>query len=634
MGRTNVGVGVPQLYYPLPPGSIRLLRLNAQAPSTEAGALQVVQLGQTPPYYSLSHCWGTKPRTAQIQVDGHTLSISPDLAACIWRLRELAVEGSELGAPVNYIWIDNICINQDDIPERSSQVVLMGEIYSNSIKTLIWLGPHSNAASSAWGLIDKVYNAFRSQYPEAAALADIPVKAYSDFWHSRSELPDLDDESWIHLSEVLELTWFSRIWVVQEVVLSSEDPTIVHGDHCYPWHRLAWAATWLRQNGYARLSQIPAMVLNVDTMANLRRSRSRWPLDALMSITQTKFQATDQRDKVFALLGIAAESQDLSKLPDQLRPDYSVDVTEIYYKVAQFLLAQTQSLAMLTRARGTNFGLEGRFKRYDLDLPSWTPDWSDIDGFTRGIRTSFSCIHYLDTSKPVRLGFPEGYNASSGLALKLLSGPNEPVLRVKGMKLDQVTRVVPFNDRNFSKQEFVGIFRSKMPVVLKETMPLLVGRDVLAWATDLIKTTSAGQYYLSGRFWEQVMSDGLAYLYEILSQDQGLASLFLFQAGDDNAFAQLRSFSESGVSEEYAVLVRNFCFHRSFYVTSTGRMGLGPSDTRVGDIVCVIPGGDVPYVIRQNGSQWCLVGESYVQGLMDGEVARGHANEEEMLEFR
>lgn len=49
-------------------------------------------------------------------------------------------------------------------------------------------------------------------------------------------------------------------------------------------------------------------------------------------------------------------------------------------------------------------------------------------------------------------------------------------------------------------------------------------------------------------------------------------------------------------------------------------MGIGPSDSRIGGTVAIIPGGGVPYIIRQQGSSWVLVGESYIHGLMDGEA--------------
>lgn len=95
---------------------------------------------------------------------------------------------------------------------------------------------------------------------------------------------------------------------------------------------------------------------------------------------------------------------------------------------------------------------------------------------------------------------------------------------------------------------------------------------------------------------------------------------FISQSGDEKAMDVLWLFSDGGESEEYAVLARNYCFNRCFIMTSAGRMGIGPSDTCVGDTVAITFGGGVPYIIRPRGASWDFVGESYVQGLMNGEA--------------
>jgi hypothetical protein len=125
-------------------------------------------------------------------------------------------------------------------------------------------------------------------------------------------------------------------------------------------------------------------------MCNIRRSQTKWPLDALMSITQIKFHATDQRDKIYGLPGLAAECQDTSKLPVSLRPDYGISVAQVYQQVVRFLLENKCSLAILTRTRGPSGSLSRRQRQYDFtDLPSWVPDWSDFRVFNRAFGQVF-----------------------------------------------------------------------------------------------------------------------------------------------------------------------------------------------------------------------------------------------------
>lgn len=88
----------------------------------------------------------------------------------------------------------------------------------------------------------------------------------------------------------------------------------------------------------------------------------------------------------------------------------------------------------------------------------------------------------------------------------------------------------------------------------------------------------------------------------------------------------------------YAAEARHFCFNRSFFVTAAGRIGIGPSDTRLDDIVAVLPGSGVPFVIRsrENTGGWLIVGESYVDGLMGGEAIKSWEQgrlQKEILDF-
>ncbi|KAI1397310.1 heterokaryon incompatibility protein-domain-containing protein [Hypoxylon fuscum] len=130
-------------YRPLLFDSIRLLHINSDVLSPEPGWLEEVRLNEAPPYYSISHCWGNQNQNTAIQISNHTLHVAPDLAVGIQRLQELAAKDSEIHPPTEYIWIDKICINQKDTQELSSQVHLMGRIYSQAVRTLIWLGPES-----------------------------------------------------------------------------------------------------------------------------------------------------------------------------------------------------------------------------------------------------------------------------------------------------------------------------------------------------------------------------------------------------------------------------------------------------------------------------------------------------------
>ncbi|KAF5563844.1 het-6-heterokaryon incompatibility [Fusarium napiforme] len=612
------------VYRSLSPTQIRLIRLSPVIEDTVCGHLVETELVDAPPYHAISHAW-VPGISLKILPEINRVDLSNHLATCIHRLQRFGIENTHLSPRVTHIWLDSICINQDDVHERASQVAMMGSIYRQSIRTLIWLGEVSSPSIHlAWQLIDDIYAIFQKQNPLARSLSDIATRTYDNKSHIMAGLPPFDDPKWVHLKHLMELRWFSRMWIVQEVVLSRGDPIFLHGDCHYAWEPLGWAVGWLRRSGYLRLPQVPEQLRNIDTISNLRRSRTRWPLDALMSITQVKFHATDQRDKVYGVLGLSLECEDSSTLPEELRPDYTIDVATLYQRVARFLLRRNLSLAILTRARCMD-GTETRRQRvHNLDLPSWCPDWSDFKTYNEGLSTSLSWIEYSNILKPARFGFPKQYRAASGRELSFHGSggvfDRSSILRLGGFIADQVTHVHRFSFDSSSHKQTADSFDTAMAPVIKLGLSLTPLSDRLAWMRKFIQTTTASQHYLKGKSIDQSISDGAAWLHGFFERQEDILSILIKKTGKDSVKLEIQEASTDGNQEDFAALVRNFCFDRAFIMTTDGRMGIGPSNTCPGDTVSVILGGGVPYIIRASGKDWNLVGESYIDGLMEGET--------------
>lgn len=609
-----------KLYSHLDNGCIRLLCLHKDADSCQAGTLEVFALDEAPAYYALSYCWGSNHQHVSIQINTNILNVNPELYAGIRRLKQLSLESLELDQKVEYVWIDKICINQDDTREREVQVQLMGRIYSQSVRTVIWLGPDKLSCHSAWTLIDQIYDLFRSEYPAALSLTDMPMRLYSDSYHAASGLPNWDSTAWEELRTLLGLPWFTRIWVVQEVVLSSRDPFVVYGMHVHSWTRFAWTATWLRRSGYLRLTEIPKVVLNIDSIGNLRRSQVRWPLDVLLFDTSHKFHATDQRDKIFGLLGLAAETHDASNMPEALRPDYHLDVEAIYRKTALFLFQQKCSLSTMTRISAGCGSLMRDQRMHNLkSLPTWVPDWSD---FATRATPSLSWVSYSTTREPATLQFPQHYLASSGLPADFLDTVNDTTLRISGILADQVTQTIRFGSERLSKARLVESLALSITGVWKMAAPLIPKKGISTWVDHIIRVTTADQHELGGRDRDQVLKDGSAYLYEFILKD-GDGELAMEKPFAEPVIVNaIKELSEGGDPEAYAALAANYCFNRTFVITLAGKMGIGPIDSQSGDNVAILYGGQIPYIIRRREPDWALLGESYIEGLMSGEAIR------------
>jgi hypothetical protein len=102
--------------------------------------LEHAYLDDPPQYHALSYCWGDPHMTVPIQVNGKPKRVTTNLEAALRELRAQKIEK---------VWVDALCINQQDPTERGLQVMRMGLIYSRALKVLAWLGPEAENSTSA-----------------------------------------------------------------------------------------------------------------------------------------------------------------------------------------------------------------------------------------------------------------------------------------------------------------------------------------------------------------------------------------------------------------------------------------------------------------------------------------------------
>jgi hypothetical protein len=97
-----------------------------------------------PVYSALSYTWGDPTVTEEISVDGSPMQVTTNLKAGLKALRAQAILA---------VWIDALCINQEDILEREQQVLRMQTIYSKAAEVIIWLGPKTDDSALAMSRI-------------------------------------------------------------------------------------------------------------------------------------------------------------------------------------------------------------------------------------------------------------------------------------------------------------------------------------------------------------------------------------------------------------------------------------------------------------------------------------------------
>lgn len=226
-------------YQPLPnEDSIRIVEL---LPDKEGSQLRCLihtsRISDKENYEALSYVWGPSNFTEEIQCDDQVLPITESLKIALHRFR--------LRNSSRKLWIDQLCINQDNMEERKQQIGIMREIYSAATMVLVWLGPiDTRTALNAKPLVHQISNlrlSMTGPYPR------ISVEFPSDLTLATCGLPPRNAVSWNALQKLFESPYFSRLWVVQEVVVSSH-ACVCWGFVEIEWQALRNAISWLYAN--------------------------------------------------------------------------------------------------------------------------------------------------------------------------------------------------------------------------------------------------------------------------------------------------------------------------------------------------------------------------------------------------
>ncbi|RDL30835.1 uncharacterized protein BP5553_10180 [Venustampulla echinocandica] len=585
----------------------------------------LIALSNTPQFEAISYVWGSSPPVHEIQCDGEILRITENLRATL-----CAVRRSDRQI---YVWADAICIDQSDLRERKMQVALMRDIYSRAERVSICLNTVGMEKRQVLGQTIKMY-------------------ATSDR-HQWSEQPlyDVSSSFWSLLAEFFDNPWFSRIWVVQEIAESKSARILFDGQEI-PWEGIVCLVRRvLGDQDYAgRVLHFAKTngIRNVLFMNNRETFSAYDPIPALLQATRA-FRASDPRDKVFAMLekpikrtrtyakfrflqarkyaefsvqsisllcllsatfeSSPAESRFWCLLIslgfvahflrfDQLirvimwdicerltnfcftvdrlilhkyqisdticsalsiAADYSLTTQSVYRMVATRLMERSGTLNILSYVHHGS--------AIDITFPSWVPQW---DVATPGIHVLIALPRHQ-------------YQASAGVYHKWsLSDRSADHLQVQGLRFSTVSATSDI----FTSERFPHGPRMNDGVFgrydgAEDTYP-----TGISMATAWTATLTAGQ------------------LASAAKAKRGLAEPQLPRYHRSLAAAQRSSYGR-----------------RQFF-TENGYMGLGPAAMREGDLVCVLFGGCIPYILRptDTDNMYKFVGESYVHGIMNGEV--------------
>jgi hypothetical protein len=139
------------IYQPLKDGEIRVLvLLPSQDESSVCCTLRHVLMDAELEYETISYAWGDPTNTTRVELEGRSFTVTQNLYLALKNLRH---EDKE-----RVIWADAICINQQDLEERSNQVKQMGTIYAKATQVIVWLGEGSERAREAIDHFTKLHD--------------------------------------------------------------------------------------------------------------------------------------------------------------------------------------------------------------------------------------------------------------------------------------------------------------------------------------------------------------------------------------------------------------------------------------------------------------------------------------------
>jgi hypothetical protein len=210
----------------------------------------------------------------------------------------------------SFRWYDALCINQEDIHERASQVLLMKTIYYNAQYVWLWLGEELDGSSSALKLLSQL-----ARKGESAQFNEDSLLSIDDFEDAdvceELGIPDRYSLQWKPVVKLFDRPVFQRIWIIQEVVAARE--TLVFCGSAKPTTLadIFWGALFLRRSGLGSLidSEHGSGENRMHYLLALCEYQHKWALHSpdlrwsLISTTR-RCQASDPRDKIFAVIGL------------------------------------------------------------------------------------------------------------------------------------------------------------------------------------------------------------------------------------------------------------------------------------------------------------------------------------------
>jgi hypothetical protein len=593
--------------------TIRLIELFPSESNDEAD-IRIVTASlldpERPIYEAVSYCWGDPSDPLPLRCsDGSLIWVTQSLHGAVRRFQRQR--------QTRILWADAICINQSDTDEKSWQVAMMGAIYSSAERVLIWLGEQAERSEVLEDFVPRLLLAKAvmeeknddRQYNQisAADMQEYGIPTMSSYGYG-----------YFALRQVTERPWFRRVWIVQEVVLAKQ-AILICGHWSMPWKSLSdsweFVANTLLLGKALDAWYGTTAGHHIGALSFTLAKASKEPLLlAHLLAWHSHAQATDPRDKVFALVGLA-QPHTVAEV------DYDKSFERVFCDATVRILTLRQNLDVLSLA-------VCRPRVTGSVLPSWSPDW-------RVGEVSFP-LALPESARIEASDGPTGFNfrASGESTYSTVTSQNGMRLRLSGYDIDSVDRV---GQALMSHRD--------APVIWRFWSVYDDFRTLAGWAR--ISGAFAGGAYecideaMINAF-RRTLILGLPVPGEIagIKQFEHRLRTIGFLGGPEilNRWLPFKIFSSvlvilvfvpfmfqsvghSAPDNSWLVMVLGCGSGRRMIKTKRGFIGLASGDIRKGDSVVLLEGGKVPYIVRRTAEEdvYVLTGEAYIHDQVAGQ---------------
>ncbi len=602
--------------------------------------MRIVDLDAKPTYEALSYVWGDSGLTKAITVSGKRVLVTVSLFAALRRFRYVD--------SMRTMWIDQLSINQWDIKEKAAQVALMRDIYRLCEHCVLWLGeiPSEVERTDAEEALDFIREVAQAkicapgQHPKNESMKHDNV-------FDGDETPTIFQANEKGKAVRKAFTsfamygnpWWSRVWTIQESILPSR-ATLYWGDLTISRQAVSNFARRMKRGPLGCLNCFPPWFQehrnNNDELVRcliypvhgiLYSQAGEATLNIFMRWRHR--QATDPRDKVYALLGLFSPES----IPSAQDCSYSVPAHELFAKVTVDLIHGEKGLRPFLGS--------SEIAHQTARLPSWAID--------------FACSNRVGKRQLKWWGHShryEQFSACGGRDLEFEVSERKDAIRLMGVYIDRVAKVggvysVTDDQPLLASQLWTAIFKSRS---LLETF-------LTEKASQTSEYPRGGSF--ASAFWRTMIGDLIMDEYPIERaqpcHEADFKETYTRLGPQSFEFQPAHVEPQRGTVPGYdtpSITLESLCGmipNHAFFITEKGYLGIGPPATASGDEVWVLYGGNVPFVMRamrekqdkdleqdpsnaeitvagvNDRKELCLVGDAYVHGIMDGQaVSDGH----------